>query len=195
MFFVFQGEAVTGVRDSDLSELRRDTSENRPHGHRKHWAIVMRPTRQKLFSISTSLEVAKLLKASLGEINHLLSRLKKQYVPRNAGSATALSESCLCPASGSRSCSVKSTTHILCKAPLLPCVTGGVKGKSPIENASIHTNQEVVFKMDIAQCFPSIGSSRVLAMFQSLGFGPEAAGLLTKLTTWNNELDAGRGAQ
>jgi len=68
---------------------------------------------------------------------------------------------------------------------------GGVKGKSPIENAGRHTNKKVVFKMDIAQCFPSIGPRRVSAIFQSLGFGPEATGLLTKLTTWRNELPQG----
>lgn len=81
--------------------------------------------------------------------------------------------------------------HILSKAPLLPCVLGGVKAKSPIENAAIHTNKPVVFKMDIAQCFPSIGPRRVVAIFESLGFGLEATGLLTKLTTWHNELPQG----
>jgi len=81
--------------------------------------------------------------------------------------------------------------HILCKVPLLPCAKGGVLGSSPIDNSALHTNKAVVFKMDIAQCFPSIKPARVLAIFQSLGFGPEAAGLLTKLTTWRNELPQG----
>ena len=39
--------------------------------------------------------------------------------------------------------------------------------------------------------FPSISPRRVQAIFQSIGFGPEATGILTKLTTWHNELPQG----
>jgi retron-type reverse transcriptase len=78
----------------------------------------------------------------------------------------------------------------LIKVSLLPCVYA-VKGKSPKENAAIHTNKAVIFKMDLAQCFPSIKPPKVMAIFQGLGFGPEATGLLTKLTTWENELPQG----
>jgi RNA-directed DNA polymerase len=151
----------------------------------------MIPTRQKLFAISSSAEVAKLLKVSLGEINHLLSRLRKQYVPRKRRKPDGAQRILFVPSERLKILQRKIYDHILSKVPLLPCVTGGVKGKSPKENASIHTNQDVVFKMDIAQCFPSIGPSRVLAIFQGLGFRPEAASLLTKLTTWNNELPQG----
>jgi RNA-directed DNA polymerase len=150
----------------------------------------MIPTRQKLFSISTSAEVAKLLKVSLGEINHLLFRLKKQYVPRKRRKRDG-ERILFVPSEQLKILQRKIYEHILSKAPLLPCAMGGVKGKSPIANASIHTNQAVVFKIDIAQCFPSIGPARVLAIFQSLGFGPEAGGLLTRLTTWKNELPQG----
>jgi RNA-directed DNA polymerase len=45
--------------------------------------------------------------------------------------------------------------------------------------------------MDIERCFPSIVPTMVRAIFDGLGFGPEAAGLLTKLTTYNNELPQG----
>jgi len=85
----------------------------------------------------------------------------------------------------------KINDDILSRAPLLPCVFGGVPGKSVVGNASLHVGQPVVFSMDIEQCFPSIVPSMVRAVFQGLGFGPEAAGLLTVLTTWNSELPQG----
>jgi len=131
----------------------------------------MRPTPHKLFSISTSAEVAQLLKVSLGEINHLLSRLNKQYVPRKRRKRDGSARILFVPSEDLKILQRKVYDHVLSKVPLLPCVMGGVKGKSPIANASMHTDQAVVFKMDIAQCFPSIGPSRVLAIFQSLGSG------------------------
>src|SRR5262249_8854793 len=80
---------------------------------------------------------------------------------------------------------------ILSRAPLLPCVYGGVRGKSVIQNATLHVGQPVVFTLDIEQCFPSIVPWMVRAIFQALGFGQEAAGLLTKLTTWEGQLPQG----
>jgi RNA-directed DNA polymerase len=149
----------------------------------------MRPP--KLFSISTTGEVAAHLKVSAGEINHLLSRLDKQYFKRPRKKRDGTDRILFVPSEKLKLLQRKIYDHILSKAPLLPCAKGGVSGSSPIDNAALHTNRAVVFKMDIAQCFPSIKPARVLAIFQALGFGPEAAGLLTKLTTWKNELPQG----
>jgi RNA-directed DNA polymerase len=146
---------------------------------------------RRLFAISNTAQVAALLKVSPGEINHLVSRLDKQYLHRSRKKPDGTKRTLFVPSDQLKLLQRKIYDHILSKVPLLPCVLGGVKGKSPIENAAIHTNKPVVFKMDIAQCFPSIGPRRVIAIFQSLGFGPEATGLLTKLTTWQNELPQG----
>lgn len=147
--------------------------------------------RWKFFAVSNTAEVAKLLKVSTGEVNHIVSRLEKQYLRRPRRKPDGTKRILFVPSDPLKLLQRKIYDHILSKVPLLPCVLGGVKGKSPIQNAAIHTNKQVVFKMDIAQCFPSIGPRRVLAIFQALGFGPEANGLLTKLTTWHNELPQG----
>ena len=145
----------------------------------------------KLFSISTTEELAKHLKVSPGEMNHMMSRLSRQYYKRRRPKADGTKRVLFVPSEKLKLLQRKIYDHILSKVPVLPCAKGGVPGNSPIESAAIHTNKAVVFKMDIAQCFPSIKPERVLAIFQSLGFGPEAAGLLTKLTTWQNELPQG----
>jgi RNA-directed DNA polymerase len=132
-----------------------------------------------------------LLKVSPGEINHIASRLDKEYSRRSRRKTDGSSRILFVPSETLKVLQRKIYDHILSRVPLLPCVMGGVKDKSPIENAAIHTNQAVVFKMDIAQCFPSISPRRVQAVFQSVGFGPEATGILTKLTTWHNELPQG----
>ena len=149
----------------------------------------MRPP--KLFSISTTAEVATLLSVSAGEINHLVSRLDKQYFKRPRKKRDGTNRVLFVPSEKLKLLQRKIYDHVLSKVPLLPCAKGGVSGSSPIDNAAMHTNKAVVFKMDIAQCFPSIKPARVLAIFQAIGFGPEAAGLLTKLTTWKNELPQG----
>ena len=145
----------------------------------------------KLFSVSNTAQVASLLETTPGKINHLLSRLEKQYRPRSRKKRDGTERTLLVPSDALKQLQRKIYDHILSKVPLLPCVLGGVRGKSPFENASIHTNKPVVFKMDIAQCFPSIGPRRVITIFQSIGFGPEAAGLLTRITTWQNQLPQG----
>lgn len=147
--------------------------------------------RAKPFSISTTSELAHLLKVAPGELNHLVSRLDKQYFPRQRKKSDGTKRILYVPSEPLKLLQRKLYDHILSEVRLLPCVKGGVKGSSPIKNAAIHTNKAVVFKLDIAQCFPSIGPIRVKAIFQSLGFGPEATGLLTKLTTWRNEIPQG----
>ena len=145
----------------------------------------------KLFTVSDTAQVASLLETTPGKINHLLSRLDKQYRPRSRKKRDGTERTLLVPSDALKQVQRKIYDHILSKVSLLPCVLGGVRGKSPFENAAIHTNKPVIFKMDIAQCFPSIGPRRVFTIFQSIGFGPEAAGLLTKITTWQNQLPQG----
>ena len=145
----------------------------------------------RLFAISNTAQVAVLLKVSPGEINHLLSRLDKQYFRRPRRKPDGTKRILFVPSDPLKLLQRKIYDHILSRVPLLSCVLGGVRGRSPTENAAMHTNKAVLFKMDVAQCFPSIGPRRVTAIFQALGFGVEATGLLTKLTTWRNEIPQG----
>jgi hypothetical protein len=123
-------------------------------------------TRHRLFSISNTGQLAALLKMSPGEINHIVSRLDQEYFRRPRKKPDGSERILFVPSEKLKLLQRKIYDNILSKVPLLPCVMGGVKGKSPIENAAIHTNQEVIFKMDIAQCFPSVCPRRVQAVFQ-----------------------------
>lgn len=144
-----------------------------------------------LFSASSTEDVAKLLHVSPGDINHLVSRLSKQYVERTRRKPDGSKRKLSVPSETLKLLQRKIAASILNKVPLLPCVYGGVRGKSVIHNAKVHVGQEVVFTMDIEQCFPSIGPVMVRSIFQEIGFGPDACGLLTKLTTWQGQLPQG----
>ncbi|WP_157232370.1 reverse transcriptase family protein [Hyalangium minutum] len=72
---------------------------------------------------------------------------------------------------------------------------GGLKGGSPKKNAEAHRGQGLVFKLDIRDCFPSIGHRRVFRMFrEQLKFSDPISNLLTKLTTFQNRLPQGSPA-
>jgi RNA-directed DNA polymerase len=148
-------------------------------------------SQHNLFSGSSTEDVAKLLHVSPGDINHLLSRLSKQYVERTRRKADGSKRKLLVPSESLKLIQRKIAANILNRVPLLPCVYGGVRGKSVTHNAKVHVGQDVVFTMDIEQCFPSIGPVMVRSIFQELGFGPDACGLLTKLTTWQGQLPQG----
>lgn len=73
-----------------------------------------------------------------------------------------------------------------------PWLHGGVPGRSVISNARPHLGQKVVIKLDIAQFFPSVDEQRVLKIWQRrLGCGKKISRLLTRLTTYDNQLPQG----
>jgi hypothetical protein len=73
-----------------------------------------------------------------------------------------------------------------------PTMLGGIKGRSPRDNAEIHAGQGLVFKIDIRDCFPSIDNKRVFRMFRNrLGFSDSIANILTRLTTFQRRLPQG----
>ncbi len=150
-------------------------------------------SRRKLFAISNTAELAELLGVSVGKLNHMASGVEKQYHTESRRKPDGTKRMLGVPSEPLKKLQRKVLDMILCKVPVLPCVYCREKGsgKSPTKNAALHTNKAVVFKMDIAQCFPSIKPDRVSAIFRSLGFGSEAAGLLTRLTTRENELPQG----
>jgi hypothetical protein len=57
------------------------------------------------------------------------------------------------------------------------------KGRSIATYAQTHTGREIVLRFDLRDFFPSIRSSRVHALFQTAGYPPAVARLLTGLCT------------
>ena len=129
--------------------------------------------RRKLFSISNTVQLAELLGMSPGKLNHIASGVEKQYHTQSHRKPDGTKRTLAVPSEPLKQLQRKILDIILSKIPLLPCVSAREKGsgKSPIKNAALHTNKAVVFKMDIAQCFPSIKAEQVKAIFKPLGFG------------------------
>lgn len=66
-------------------------------------------------------------------------------------------------------------------------VTGYQKGKSIIDNATFHSNQEIIIKFDLKNFYDSITVSRVYCTFRYLGYGKSISIDLAKLCTAFNE--------
>lgn len=73
----------------------------------------------------------------------------------------------------------------------LPCVHGGVVGRSVVTNAKPHVGKNVVFKLDVQDFFPSVRATKVRSIFGTLGFGQDAIDALVALTTWDDQLPQG----
>jgi len=71
-------------------------------------------------------------------------------------------------------------------------MTGGISGKSIIENAKVHIGKEAIGVIDIKDCFPSTSNILIHEVWRSnFGCGREIAQILTKLTTFQHRLPQG----
>lgn len=69
--------------------------------------------------------------------------------------------------------------------------TGFQPGTSIANNAAAHVGMAVVIKMDLIDFFPATSAQRIEAYFQRIGWTPEAAALLSRLTTHDGGLPQG----
>lgn len=73
-----------------------------------------------------------------------------------------------------------------------PNIFGGIPRRSIKDNMDEHLGQPLLITLDIKNCFPHIHDlNHVFPMFRRLGFPPEVAALLTKLTTFQHRLPQG----
>ena len=69
---------------------------------------------------------------------------------------------------------------------------GGIKGRSPLSNARLHTGQPVVIALDIGSFFPSVTNRHIFHVWRAtLGCGHQVSRLLTMLTTYRGHLPQG----
>ena len=69
---------------------------------------------------------------------------------------------------------------------------GGVKGRSLLDNITIHLGSKVLVTIDIRNFFPSITTRQVYRVWRDIvDCSPEIASLLTKLTTFERHLPQG----
>jgi len=70
--------------------------------------------------------------------------------------------------------------------------TGSIKSRSTKDNAAPHVGKQAVLAIDITNCFPSIDSSMVYAVYREIfNCSPPVARLLTKLTTYGDRIPQG----
>lgn len=75
---------------------------------------------------------------------------------------------------------------------LPPYTTGSIKSRSIKDNAAPHVGKQAVLAIDITNCFPSINSSNVYAVYKNVFHcSPPVASLLTKLTTYGDRIPQG----
>lgn len=70
-------------------------------------------------------------------------------------------------------------------------MVGGIPGKSIKDNASFHTNQEMVVTLDLRDCYPNINNNKVNYVWLKLLAGFRNAALLTQLTSFQTRLPQG----
>ena len=71
-------------------------------------------------------------------------------------------------------------------------MTGGISGRSIVENAKIHIGKECIGVIDIKNCFPSTNYHQINQVWiDHFGCGYKTANLLTKLTTFQHRLPQG----
>lgn len=71
------------------------------------------------------------------------------------------------------------------------CVKGSVKGQTNIKNAAAHLGKKYKFCTDLKSFFPSISYKQVYRALVSLGFSPNVASIITRLTTYQGILPQG----
>ena len=141
--------------------------------------------------VSDKAQLAKMLAVGTFEIDHVFSRLGRYYRPKPLAKPSGGLRNLLIPQGELLVFQQKIKRHILDRVPVLPCAHGGIKRRSVLTNAEPHVSREVVFSVDIKNFFPHVDPERVFRIFRGLGFGDEAARILSKATTWKYQLPQG----
>jgi len=81
--------------------------------------------------------------------------------------------------------------EILEKISVSKCAMGFVKKKSILDNARLHCGRKELIKIDIVDFFPSISISRIIKIFQNLGYPNNVSLILAKLCCLDDCLPQG----
>lgn len=81
--------------------------------------------------------------------------------------------------------------QILRRAKIHPASHGFIRDKSIKTNALRHLGKECLLKLDLQDFFPSIGISRVISIFQRLGYAPNVSLYLAKICCLDDVLPQG----
>src|SRR5258708_36650911 len=82
--------------------------------------------------------------------------------------------------------------HIFSKVVFPDYLQGSLAGRDYVTNASLHAKKKILICEDVKRFFPSVGAIYIEQVWRDcLGFAPDVARLLTKLTTKGGYLPQG----
>ena len=112
---------------------------------------------------------------------------RKFDIPKRSGGVRTIS----IPSATVLHCQRYIAEEILAKIPLNEAAHGFVRNKSILTNAAPHLAANSLLKIDIKEFFPSIGFSRVMAVFQNMGYPPKISYYLSRVCCINDSLPQG----
>lgn len=132
-------------------------------------------------------ELARRLGIEAETLRTFEPRYHEHHVPKKRGGQRRL----LIPAPDLKSLQRRILRRLLARLRAHPAAHGFEKQRSIVTNALPHIQRRVVIKLDIVDFFPTTTAARVEAYFRRVGWNAEAAGLLTRLCTYENGLPQG----
>ena len=136
-------------------------------------------------------DLARFLGINLRQLDRMLNRLESFYRPKRIPKKDGTPRTLLIPSGRLKEIQRNIKTVILSRVDWPDSVQGGVRGRSVRTSALRHVGKDLVIAMDVKDFFPSVSPTKVSTVFTRLGMSPEVCGILTKLTTWNNQLPQG----
>jgi RNA-directed DNA polymerase len=145
------------------------------------------------FNIASKRQLCELLRIVPGELDYVLWRIKQNraYRLRPKTKPDGSIRSCQAPIPNLKNLQRKIKQVILDKVPLAPSAYGGIRGRSCIQHAKIHTGKKIVIVTDLEKCFPSIKTHHISGIFEGLGFSDDALKILVRVCSLRHELPQG----
>lgn len=167
-----------------LWELIRDIF-NVQDGERARQA--KRPKRKPLGEGRGVGELARRLGVTPERLNALEARYHEFRIPKRRGGSRKI----LAPDKELKDMQRRILRRLLGRLPCHPAATGFRPKQSIVANARPHAGKAVVVRLDIENFFESTKADRVRDYFREIGWGQEAAEILTRLCTYKGGLPQG----
>lgn len=135
----------------------------------------------------TIYDLAERLGISRDELKAFRPSYREASIPKRSGKRRLLS----IPDDSTKAMQRRIVRRLLSLLESHSAATGFEKGKSIVDNARIHVQQDVVVKLDVVDFFPTTAKWRVEAFFRRLGWDRKAAAWLANATTFKKGLPQG----
>jgi len=132
-------------------------------------------------------ELARRLDVSAVELSAARPNYRTFSMPKRSGGTRWIDV----PEPGLKALQRRCLRRILARLRSHPNATGFERGHSIVTNAILHAGKAVVVRTDIRDFFPATRAGRVRRYFRCVGWNREAAGLLTRLCTYDGRLPQG----